>query len=402
MRLPLRFMMFTCICLLLNACFNGEKFEGKTYQVRRGPLVNQVEASGVLQSADGVYVQVPKVAGVHEFTISFLAPEGIDVTVGMPIVSFDAKVSKDRLRTAEGQLASERKSLEKLQLEEQETLENLLLDSEEQKVNVARAFRKQDVPEDQISRLDIEKNKRDYRLAQAQEQMALSKVAQQRQSMAQRIADENRIIENLETEVVTLQSAIEQMTVKAPKDGLVVYEENWDGDKPAVGDRMWVGRSIMQLPDLSKMQVKAAVDEPDASRVSLDMVAEIRMDANPDRLFLGKVTHLGRVFYKKSKQKPAIVFDAIITIDEPDKEVMRPGMTANVSLVVDRADEVLLLDDQGVFFEDDKAFVLVIKDGKSRKRVVQLGRSASGFSEVLSGLKDNDIVGLQASMEEGS
>lgn len=403
-------MMFQHMCrkvvflLLMTLCLSGcfvEKYEGSTYTVKRGALVDQVEAGGVLESADGVYVSVPKIQSVHEFTISFLAPEGSEVKKGMPIVGFDTKRPKEQLMRVQGQLASERKSLEKIKLEEQENLETLVLDSEERKVDAARAFRKTDVAEEHTSRNEVEKNIRDYKLAKAQEEMAKAKVEQQRVGMKRRIAAQERAIERLEKQVAMYQDSIAKMTIKAPKEGLVVYEENWDGDKPTVGDRMWVGRSVMQLPDLTQMQVKAAVDEPDAGRVHMNQVAEIRLDANPDKVFYGKVTHLGRIFHKKSSQKPSVVFDALITLDEPDTEIMRPGMTAKVRLIIDRAEDILLLSEEAVLTEDDQTHVIrVAESGKSDKVSVELGRAAGGFVEILSGLAEGDRVAMLNSSKE--
>lgn len=388
-------------CLSLFQCSLSQVEEDrKTAKVIKDALVETVQAGGHLESTNSVHISCPKVPGVYEFTVSFLAPEGKPIKQGTPVIGFKTDQLRERLQMRQASLASDRKSLEKIRLDEQETLENLMLEEKEKAVAVAKAQRKMDVPVGLESRRDVETNKRDLQLAEAQREMAETKVTLQKLRMEGRIKAQESRIKRLESEVRQLEAAIAAMTVKAPRDGLVVYKEDWRGDKVAMGDRVWFGRSIMELPDLTQMRVQAAIDEPDAGRVHVGQPVEIRLDSNPDRVFMGKITELGKIFHKKSRQKPSIVFDAWISIDEPDQDIMRPGMAAKIRIRLGKEDEVLQLDERALFYVDDTPTVTVVTGRGERRQKVSLGRRAGGFAEVLSGLKEGDEVVLLENGEE--
>ena len=79
------------------------------------------------------------------------------------------------------------------------------------------------------------------------------------------------------------------MTVKAPRDGTVIYVTNWRDEKMKVGDTCWRGQEVVELPDMSAMMARGQVDEADAGQVSIGQLFRIRLDAHPDVEFTGKV-----------------------------------------------------------------------------------------------------------------
>lgn len=391
------------LALALTCCFEtGQKYQGPTAEIQKGPLLDVVEASGLLRSTHSVDISVPKVADLWEFTISYIAQEGKEIQTGRPVISFDTKDLNEQLQLAQANLASELKALEKVQIEEKEALENLIMDDESLKVEVARAQRSTDLPAELSSRIEVEKLKRDLIITQAKKEMSESKVAQQRNNMDRKIRTQENRIHNLKQDVAELLAAIEDMTIKAPKDGLVVYHEGWRGNKPSPGDNVWMGQSLVEIPDLDHMEVLASIDEPDAGRIAVGQEVEIRLDANPERNFKGRVATLGRIFHEGSGQKPTTVFDAVITILEPDREIMRPGMTAKTRIIINRADEVVLVPEKAISYNGDKVSVQVVNKQMANRRSISLGRRASGFYEVVSGLKPGERVALSESNEETS
>ncbi len=386
--------------LVQLGCFeSGQKYQGKTAAIEKGPLLDVVEASGVLRSTKSVSVSAPKIPNTWDFTISYLAPEGKEVRAGMPLIAFDTKELDQQLPVVQAELDSARKTLEKIEIEEKEKLENYLIDEESSKVETAKARRAAEVPAELASRIDVEKLKHDLHLAEAKSQMAGLKVVQQRGDMASKLQTQRNAIRDLEQRLAELESSIEAMSVAAPKAGLVVYHEQW-GQKPAVGENVYVGQTLVEIPDLAYMEVLVAVDEPDAGRIAQGQEVEFRLDANPERNFHGKVGELGRIFHAESRQKPTTVFDAHVTTLDPDPEVMRPGMTAKVRIIVNRAEEVLLVPEKALTYTGEDAHVRVVREGRVRRQRVELGRRAGGFYEVLSGLRVGDRVAVEEAGEE--
>ena len=140
-------------------------------------------------------------------------------------------------------------------------------------------------------------------------------------------------VEILTLEIESLESNIEAMTRLAPRAGFVVHAPDWNGEKVRVGESVWSGRSILEIADLSSMEVIAEVPEPSAGSVEEGQSVEIRLDAAPDQLFTGRVKSLGRLVRTKSYDTPTMIFDAVLSIDEEDPELMRPGMKATVNIL---------------------------------------------------------------------
>jgi HlyD family secretion protein len=382
------------VLLVPAACSQGGR--GSVVKVVRAPLDLKVHATGQLQSAASFYVGCPSVERVWQYTISFMAPEGKPVEQGEMILSFDAREIMQRLQVKQSDLDTALKELQRMRLSEQQTRESLALDLEQEKVNFQKAVRQADYPADLIAPMELEKRKNALELATLQRTLAEKRLANQISGMASRIEVQDSKVRLLQAQVARLQQDIQTMNVTAPKAGLVVYTPDWNGKKKAVGDSVWMGDTIMELPDLGHMQMKAVVLEVQAGRVKTGQAAEVRLDSNPDRVYKGVVSSLGRIFRVKSDSQPAIVFDAVIDLAESDPELMRPGMAAGVNIVVSSKEDVLQVPEEAIVYGEKGAAVWK-KGALSRELApVVLGARSAGMVEILSGLAAGDRVLVRA------
>jgi HlyD family secretion protein len=361
-------------------------------KVVKAPLDIKVHATGQLQSAASFFVGCPSVERVWQYTISFMAPEGQAVKQGDMILAFDAREITQRLQVKMSDLDTAAKELQRMRLTEQQTRESLALQYEQEKVNKQKAVRKADYPEGLIAPMELEKRKMELELADLQEKLADNRLRNQVSGMASRIQVQESKVRLLQAQVDGLRRDVQTMNVIAPKAGLVVYTPNWDGKKKVVGDSVWMGDTVLELPELSRMQMKAVILEVQAGRVKVGQPAEVRLDSNPDRVYKGEVTSLGRVFRVKSDSQPAIVFDAVIDLSESDPELMRPGMAAGVNITVSSKKDVLQVPDAAIVYREKGAAVW--KKGTLSRELapVTLGARSSGMVEILSGLAENDAV----------
>jgi HlyD family secretion protein len=380
--------------LLLPSC--SRSAGGRVVKAVKGSFDTKVHATGQLQSAASFYVGCPSVERVWQYTISFMAPEGTEVKPGDLILSFDAREIMQRLQLKQSELDTGRKELERMRLQEQQTKEDLDLKREEERVNRQKAVRQADYPEDLIAPNELEKRKMTLELAELQEKLAENKVTFQTAGMRSRIQVQESKVRLLEAEVNRLQRDVQAMNVMAPKSGIVVYTPDWDGKKKAVGDTVWMGDSVLELPDLGRMQMKAVILEIQAGRVEVGQAAEVRLDSNPDRAYRGVVASLGRVFRIKSDSQPAVVFDAVVDLSESDPGLMRPGMAAGVDITVSSKTDVLQVPEAAIVYDDRGAGVWR-KGFLSRKLVpVTIGLRSSGMVEILGGLAENDSILIRA------
>ena len=138
--------------------------------------------------------------------------------------------------------------------------------------------------------------------------------------------------------------------------------------------------------------MQAEVAERDAQYVEEGQRVEIRLDANPDRVFTGRIRQLGKLFHTKSAEVPTMVFDALISIDEPDPELMRPGMAASVEILAPVDEPVIQIPESAVRVTDAGPTVEVERNGSTSRIAVTLGPRWEGQVIVTEGLEEGDLV----------
>ncbi len=124
-------------------------------------------------------------------------------------------------------------------------------------------------------------------------------------------------------------------TIRSPITGVVV-NRNVD-----VGQTVAASFSTPTLftiaDDLSKMQIQASIDEADIGQVKIGQNARFTVDAYPDRSFTGTVS---QVRLQPTTVQNVVSYTVMIDVDNPDL-VLMPGMTANITLAVQQAHDVL-------------------------------------------------------------
>ncbi|MCK5056398.1 MAG: HlyD family efflux transporter periplasmic adaptor subunit [Candidatus Aminicenantes bacterium] len=389
-------MIKNCLLLMVIVILGGISCSNsrvsRVVKVVKGPFYIKVHSVGQLKSAASTYIGCPPVRRMWNYTISFMAPEGKKVKPGTMILGFDTKELQEKMVLKSSELETAKKELEKIRLVEQEQKENFLLELEEARVKKETAIQMAVRPSQYVALIDVKKARMELELATLKEVLSQSRVENQIIGMKTRIQTQESKVKRLQKEVSEVAASIARLSVKAPKEGIIVYISNWRGEKKAVRDRCWVGENIMEMPELDRMQVKAVIPEPEAGKVTVSQPVEIRLDSNPDRVFKGKVKELGRIFRTKSHDQPSIVFDAVISIDDPDPELMLPGMAAGVDIIVSSKENVLQVPEAAIIYLEDGLFVW--KKGFLGKKMVAVttGPRSGGMVEILEGLIENDRI----------
>lgn len=379
----------------------GQTEQPAQVTVVRAPFSITIQATGEIHSSSSTIIGCPTVSGMWQYTIATLVPEGSVVKQGDLLVSFDPKSINENLLVRRSELETARKELEGLRITEAEQFDALTLSLSQAAVTREKARNKAALSDDHVSLNEIKKNKLDYELATLNEQLAHNRVETQKSQMAQRIRfSENRVL-SLEKSVSEQMEALEKMTIFAPTEGLVVYGTDWEGNKIKVGDTVWFGQIILEIPNLTNMEMRAVVAEKDAGQVHQDQKTEIRLDANPDRLFHGKLTSLGRIFREKSRDQPVIVFDVTVSILDPDDQILRPGMAAKADILVSTDQDVLQIPVRTLIYTSEGPCVLKNSLlGSTTLVPIQPGRLSAETIEVLSGLEAGDQIVLPATQHD--
>ena len=168
-----------------------------------------------------------------------------------------------------------------------------------------------------------------------------------------------------------------KMTIRAPRPGLVHYGDprrTWYRDEVKVGNRVYRGRTLITLPDLTDMEVMIKIHEADIDKIEMEQVAHINLDTYAGQTFTGKVTQIASVATSSGWDSNTKAFDVTVMMD-PSETKLRAGISAKVEIQVARIEDALHAPLQAVFVEEGKHFCFVWKDGNAERRAIQVGRN---------------------------
>lgn len=305
----------------------------KTTDTESSQNNEQLTAPAELVSLQEVTIGPPNVPRMWQFKIEYLVPENTLVEEGDVVVRFDGQRVKNDLVGKQSELDAAIKEAEKQTLKDEATEQDKELALAEAKMNMEIAQRKVEITD--ASRSDIERRKQiaEYEITSKLYQHAIQKLAQHKQRMKINKEVQTARISNLQVRVKSIQDSINKLVVKAPKKGLVIYQADWEDNKPAVGETVYMGRQLVNLPSLDRLAVKVEFDESDSSKVQVGQEVKVLLDAHPEKPFAGKITSLGQAYRNRSQHNLKVVFDAWVELDSLDVSTMRPGMKANVQVM---------------------------------------------------------------------
>ena len=162
-------------------------------------------------------------------------------------------------------------------------------------------------------------------------------------------------------------------TVTAPSSGSIVELNAKVGATVTGGMIMGEsdtsgGKQCMQIADLSKMKVTVQVGEKDIAKIAVGQSANVTYPAFPDIVSQGTVTAIASVANSDSNYGGgSVTFNVDILIEAPDSR-LKPGMTAEVSVVTEQLDDVVMVPTMALMTEDgEHYYVNVATDGEGKE-----------------------------------
>lgn len=380
------------LALWLLGCGGGSG-EVPTATVARGPFDVVLTIQGELEAVRSVTLSAPDLAG--QTKITWLVDEGTHVETGDPVVRFDetdlqkmVAEARDDLEIALTKSEQGRAQLAVKLADLQNELTNTELSLERARMRVTdsetvprveRESAKLDVQE---ATLGVERGKASLESArlEGEAELELLRLDAQRAK---------RQLDNAE-------QALAKAELTAPSPGLVVYSTTWKGGSRgviAVGDTVWGGSSLVQLPDLAEMRVKAWVHEVDAAKVSLGQQVEVVIDAHPEPKHQGTVTKVADLAVRRDQAK-AIKHLAVEISLAGTTPVMKPGMTVRAEVLVAHEDDVLTVPREALFFTGESPSVFEQGSFGWTSAPVVVGRTNDTHAVVAEGLAEGDVVAL--------
>jgi len=210
-------------------------------------------------------------------------------------------------------------------------------------------------------------------------------------------SDKSTLIEEKE-KLLEIQGQIKACAVLAPADGQVVYANKQGGRggsdfTVAAGALVREQQTIFLLPDPTRMQVKAKVNESRITLIRDGMPVKISVGAAADEL-LGRVTKVNKYAEQGNMWGPTVKeYVVIVQIIEPPQEI-RTGMTAEVRIFVEQIEDVVQLPVHAVYETKKHHFALVKNGDGWDTREIKIGVTNDKYVTVVNGVSVQDMVVL--------
>lgn len=175
-------------------------------------------------------------------------------------------------------------------------------------------------------------------------------------------------------------------TIKAPIGGTIASVTTQQGETVAAG---LSAPTFITIIDLNKLEVNAYIDETDVGKIGVGQEALFTVDTFTDRDFKGKVT---AIYPRAVLQENVVNYITLISIGNSDGK-LKPDMTANVTITLNKKKGVLVVPGAAVIREGGKKYAMLQgRDGKTSRREVKTGWKEGTYLEITSGLKEGDVV----------
>jgi len=354
------------IFFYLRSSNNGPKY--RTQPAARGDIRATVTATGTMNAVTTVLVGTQVSGTISRLYVDYNSP----VKKGQILAQIDPSTFQAQVDQAKANLLAAQANVQKAEASVIDTKRTL----ERNKTLFARNL---------IARSDTDTAETNYLSAEAQLSASKAAVAQTRAALD--FAATN----------------LRYTKIISPVDGTVISRSVDVGQTVAASFQTPTLFNIAQ--DLTRMQIDTSVDEADIGKIKVDQPVEFSVDAYPDITFMGKVSEVRNA---PITVQNVVTYDVVVQVGNPDLK-LKPGMTANVSIILEDKKGVLRVPNGALRFrpseksrekaeqkgptEQKGAAVWVLEDKTPKRVAVKAGISDGNYTEVLSGdLKEGDGV----------
>jgi HlyD family secretion protein len=333
---------------------NNKEPQFRTEKVLKGDIVMAVTATGTVNPVTTVLVGTQVSGTIKEIYVDFNS----SVKKGQLIARIDPATIEAQVEQARANLLSAEANMEKATATK--------IDAKRTMDRNRELFLK-----NLIARSDLDTAETNNDTAVAQESAAKSQIAQTKAALK------------------LVETNLQYTRIISPVDGVVISRNVDVGQTVAASFQTPTLFTIAQ--DLTKMQIDTSVDESDIGNIKVGQDVEFIVDAYPDSTFKGRVWQIRNA---PITVQNVVTYDVVIKVDNPELK-LKPGMTANVSIIISTKKDVLKIPNAALRFrlsekgpqtsEKKGPGVWILEKVKPRRVPVTAGISDGSFTELLSG-----------------
>ncbi len=405
------FPVFALLLMTLIAACSQSESAAALYVVEAKPWRETIRARGEVVSAKVTSLNVPG-QGYDQRQVLQMLSDGTRVKKGELIATFEARSTAKELSVAELELmrnaliragVSDAGAVNAAQLDTEIAQTTGELELSERYANAANAGISKNELLDKLVDLGYLQDKRgtlNWRESQLEKKAAVELS----------VTDAQRA--TISAGVDSRRASLAEMELRAPHDGVLRINSNWDGSRAQVGSSVWAGDDFAALPDLSALIARFSLPQSQADGLKKDQSVRLRV-AGSGAQFGSRVVSVGASATIKSRESPVkyIEFDVEITPEMQAAAPLTPGQALSA--------EVLLIDRQNVLVVPNAALVVEAAAGSTPQAsspsstnykvqtadggwlVVQLGEQGGVMSEIKSGVEAGTAIKLMPSTGNG-
>lgn len=378
--------------LLLFACAKHD--DVATFQVEPITFARRVTAEGTLKPVKATTVAVPQNA-TSPMKVAWIAQDGALLHKGDVIVRFDKAEFERLLLAGNEDRSTAMNNLTKANAEAAATRKNLGRDARlaQSELEAARRYTFDDA--EIFSRYARIEAEIDQELATDRKRHA-EEVLGVRDGLARIERDLLAIADRRAgLKIKQAQEGLQALQVVAPHDGILVLQRTWRGDTPRVGDTMWRGQPIGEIPELSSMQAEVFVLEADAAGLAPEQKATVFLEADARTRFQGKVKNVDKVARPRIPRQPVQYFGVTVELARTDPKLMKPGARVRAILDIESQKNAFAIPRQALFEKEGKKLVYRKQGDRFEPVEVAIGSSTAGRVVVTKGIRAGDEIALQ-------
>ncbi|MEE9204421.1 MAG: efflux RND transporter periplasmic adaptor subunit, partial [Nitrospirales bacterium] len=326
--------------------------------VKRGPIQTRVVETGTLQPALTIAIKSQISGEIRQLRVT----EGQEVTASQQLAVLQQEPAQAR------QVAQLRAALE----EERVNTEQAQLTFNRMATLVKQGY---------VSRQELEAAEQDLKLAKVRRELA------KRQLLLALGGNEELYRRHLERDLSS--NRLEEFVILSPSPGTILEVKVNPGELITSGTGTFGGGTeLMTLADLSRMIVKAKINEVNIGRVEIGQPVEVRLDALPGRVFRATVKAISP---QGEKVDNIVTYQVTIEIDNKDR-TLRPLMTANVDILTNVLENVIAIPLEALRTEKGDDIVYVMANGGRLLRKVRVGLRTASQAVIVHGLQEGETV----------
>ena len=249
--------------------------------------------------------------------------------------------------------------------------------------------------ENLTSQQNLDLAREELLVAEAEYEASLKTLELTRNKLEEDLKKLKAEVESAKAALKIAEVELSYATLRAPISGIIASVSTQEGETVAVGLST---PTFVTIIDLDRLQIETYVDEVDIGKIEIGQQSIFTVEAFPSIDIEGEVVGI----YPKAILKENVVFyDVVVKSLPPPSVILRPEMTANVSIFLESRKDVLVVPVSSVRKSGGSNFVYVIENGKPVMREVRTGWKQGRFIEITEGLIEGEEVLEDHSDQEG-